>query len=47
MTVTVNPGFVRDAVGRFRVAGGAVACRTPNGLPLPDGFPAISVREII
>lgn len=46
MTVTVDPGFVRDAVGKFRVAGDAVVCGTPNGFPLPYGFRATSVGEI-
>ncbi|MGD1081325.1 MAG: DUF4143 domain-containing protein, partial [Candidatus Sulfotelmatobacter sp.] len=34
---TVNLDFVRNVVGKSRVAGGAVVCRTPNGFPLPNG----------
>ncbi|MGD1082927.1 MAG: hypothetical protein ABR881_31820, partial [Candidatus Sulfotelmatobacter sp.] len=38
---TVNLDFVRNVVGKSRVAGGAVVCRTPNGFPLPNGFRAL------
>lgn len=42
----VNLGFVRDAVGKSRIAGGTVVCRAPNGFPLPGGFRALPVAEI-
>jgi predicted AAA+ superfamily ATPase len=43
---TVNLNFVRDVVGKSRVAGGAVIARTPNGFPLANGFRALPVTEI-
>ena len=43
---TVNLDFVRNVVGKSRVAGGAVVCRTPNGFPLPNGFRALPVTEL-
>lgn len=42
----VNLVFVRDVVGKNRVIGGGVVCRTPNGYPLPNGFRALSVSEL-
>ena len=43
---TVNLKFVRDVVGRSRVSGGAVICRTPISYPLRDGFRALPVSEL-
>jgi len=43
---TVNLDFVRNVVGKSRVAAGAVVCRTPNGFPLPNGFRALPVTEL-
>ena len=34
----VNLAFVRDVVGKTRVASGAVVCRARNGYPLSNGF---------
>lgn len=41
-----NLAFVRDVVGKKRIAGGAVVCRAPNSFPLPGGFRALSVVDI-
>src|SRR5271157_677848 len=38
---TVNLDFVRNVVGKSKVTGGAVVCRTPNSFPLPNGFSAV------
>jgi uncharacterized protein len=38
---TVNLAFVREIVGRSRVAVGAVVCRTPHAFPLDGGFRAV------
>jgi predicted AAA+ superfamily ATPase len=43
---TLNLDFVRKAVGKSRVTGGAIVCRTPNGFPLANGFRALSVTEL-
>jgi predicted AAA+ superfamily ATPase len=43
----VNSGFVRDVVGKSRITGGAVVCRTPNSFSLPGGFRALSVAELV
>src|SRR5580698_5560743 len=42
---TVNLDFVRNVVGKSRVAAAAVVCRTANAFPLPNGFRALSVTE--
>jgi uncharacterized protein len=42
----VNLDFVREVVGRARVAGGAVVSRTPNSFPLANGFRALPVSEL-
>jgi len=42
----VNLNFVRHAVGKSRVAAGAVICRAPNGYPLGDSFQALPVSEL-
>jgi predicted AAA+ superfamily ATPase len=41
-----NLGFVRDAMGRSRIASAAVVCRARNSFPLSTGFRAISVAEL-
>lgn len=43
---TVNLDFVRNVVGKSRVATGAVVCRTPNSFPLANGFRALPVTEL-
>jgi hypothetical protein len=43
---TVNLEFVRNVVGKSRVAAGAIVCRTTNGFPLPNGFRALPVTEL-
>jgi hypothetical protein len=35
---TVNLDFVRNVVGKSRIAGVAIVCRTPNSFPLANGF---------
>jgi len=42
----VNLEFVRNAVGKARVRGGAVVARTPNGFPFGNGFRAAPVTEL-
>ena len=43
---TVNLDFVRNVVGKSRVTGGAIVCRTRSGFPLTNGFRALSVTEL-
>jgi predicted AAA+ superfamily ATPase len=43
---TVNLDFVRNVVGKARIAGGAVVCRAPNSFPLANGFRALPVTEL-
>jgi len=43
---TVNLGFVRNVVGKSRVAAGAVVCCTRNSFPLPSGIRALPVIEL-
>ncbi len=43
---TVNLVFVRNVVGKSRVAAGALVCRTPSGFSLTSGFRALSVTEL-
>jgi predicted AAA+ superfamily ATPase len=43
---TVNLDFVRNAVGKSRIASGAVVCRAPNSFPLANGFRAVPVTEL-
>jgi len=38
---SVNLDFVRNLVGKSRVGGGAIVCRTPNSFPLANGFRAL------
>jgi hypothetical protein len=42
----VNLDFVRNVVGKSRVAAGAIVCRTPNGFPLGSRFRALPVTEL-
>lgn len=42
----VNLEFLRNVVGKSRIADGAVVCRTPNGYPLGNGFRAMPVTEL-
>lgn len=43
---TVNLEFVRNVVGKSRIASGAVVCRTPNSYPLINGFRALPVTDL-
>jgi hypothetical protein len=43
---TVNLDFVRNVVGKSRVAAGAIVCCTPNGFPLGSRFRALPVTEL-
>ena len=43
---TVNLNFVRNAVGKTHVTGGAVVARTPNSFPFSNGFRALPVTEL-
>jgi len=43
---TVNLDFVRNAVGKGRIARGLIVCRTPNSFPLANGFQALPVTEL-
>ena len=42
----VNLDFVRNAVGKSRIASGAIICRTPNSFPLASGFRVFPVTEL-
>jgi predicted AAA+ superfamily ATPase len=42
----VNLDFVRHAVGKSRIVGGAIICRAPNSFPLGDGLRALPVTEL-
>ncbi len=42
-----NLAFVRAAVGKARIAAGAVVCRARNSFPLGDGFRAVSVADLM
>ena len=42
----VNLDFVRDVVGKSRIAGGAIVCRVAHGFPLTNGFRALPVLEL-
>jgi hypothetical protein len=42
----VNLEFVRNVMGKSRIADGAVISRTPNSYPLADGFRAKPVTEL-
>ena len=43
---SVNLEFVRNVVGKSRIAGGAVVCRTPKSYALGNGFRALPVVDI-
>lgn len=42
----VNLGFVRNVVGRSRIAGAGIICRTPNSFLIADGVRALPVTEL-
>lgn len=42
----VNLEFVRNLVGKARVAGGGVVSRAPNGFPFSNGFRALTVTDL-
>lgn len=42
----VNINFVRNIVGKSRVASGVAVSRTPNSFPLGNGFRALPVTEL-
>jgi uncharacterized protein len=42
----VNLEFVRNAVGKPRVAAGAVVCRAAHSFPLAQGFRALPANEL-
>jgi len=43
---TVNLDFVRNVIGKSRVAAGAVISRTPNSFPLTNEFRALPMSEL-
>ena len=43
---SVNLEFVRNVVGKSRIASGAVVCRTPKSYALSNGFRALPVADI-
>ncbi len=43
---TVNLDFVRNVVGKSRVAADAIVCRTPSSFPLANGFRAVPATEL-
>jgi predicted AAA+ superfamily ATPase len=43
---TVNLRFVRDVMGKSRVSGGGIICRTHNSFPWADGFRALQVSDL-
>ena len=43
---TVNLAFVREAIGRARIARSAVVCRTRNSLPLSNDVRVMGVAEL-
>jgi uncharacterized protein len=43
---TVNLEFVRNVVGKSRIASGSVVCRTSKSYPLGNGFRAIPVTDL-
>ena len=45
-TDAVNLDFVRNVVGKSRIAGAAVVCRTANSYPLADAVRALSVVDL-
>ena len=43
---TVNLDFIRNEIGKPRVAAGGVVSRTPNSFPFPNSFRALPVTEL-
>ena len=43
---TVNLEFVRSAIGKSRIANGAIVCRSAHGFPIGNGFRALPVVEL-
>ena len=43
---TVNLEFVRQVVGKARIASGAIICRARNSFPLSNGFRVLPVAEL-
>jgi uncharacterized protein len=43
---SVNMEFVRNVVGKSRIASGAIICRAAHGFPLAHGFRALPVNEL-
>lgn len=43
---TVNLDFVRNVVGKSRIASAAIVCRTTNSYPLGSGFRALPVTDL-
>ena len=42
---SVNLDFVRNVVGKPRIASGAIVCRTPKSYTLRNGFRALAVVD--
>lgn len=42
----VNLDFVRNVVGKSRIASSAIICRTSNSFPIADGARALAVTEL-
>jgi predicted AAA+ superfamily ATPase len=42
----VNLEFVRKAIGKSRIAAGAIVCRAPHSFPLSNGFRALPVTDL-
>lgn len=42
----VNLEFVRNAIGKSRIAAGAIICRAPHSFPLSNGFRALPVSDL-
>lgn len=42
----VNVEFVRNVVGKSRVASAGIICRSPNSFPITDGIRALPVTEL-
>jgi hypothetical protein len=43
---SVNLEFVRNVVGKSRIAAGAIVCRAGHSFPLANGFRALPVTEL-
>jgi hypothetical protein len=42
----VNLDFVRNVVGKSRIASGAIICRTPNSFLIANGLRALPATEM-